>query len=307
VRRRKRLGRGQFRRGRCGKRGDLGIGNDAIGSGDPHLAVRDFEVGDRRLELVGRQFLQRARQGFRRADDHHGADGNRSRSARAEARRDPIGVALYDLDALKGHVEKLRDGLGIGGLMSLPVRLGADGEREIAALLKRQRAGFGIAPGGAFDIARDAEAPDLAAPPRVIRATRETRIVRLLQAAAHRAFEIADVVIAIGMGVIGHLLGLDEIARAQFLGRDAKLARASVDQPLKHISSLGTSGPAIGVDGHGVGVDSTDARMERDEELNVFLLAKNAKQAAEVLEANVSNAVDQMSQAGAKVTRAAKK
>ena len=34
---------------------------------------------------------------------------------------------------------------------------------------------------------------------------------------------------------------------------------------------------------------------------------KNAKQAAEVLEANVSNAVDQMSQAGAKVTRAAKK
>lgn len=34
---------------------------------------------------------------------------------------------------------------------------------------------------------------------------------------------------------------------------------------------------------------------------------KNAKQAAEVLEANVTNAVDQMSQAGAKVTRAAKK
>jgi phasin family protein len=34
---------------------------------------------------------------------------------------------------------------------------------------------------------------------------------------------------------------------------------------------------------------------------------KNAKQAAEVLEANVTNAVDQMSQAGAKVARAAKK
>jgi phasin family protein len=34
---------------------------------------------------------------------------------------------------------------------------------------------------------------------------------------------------------------------------------------------------------------------------------KNAKQAAEVLEANVTNAVDQISQAGAKVSRAAKK
>ncbi|MGC4244477.1 MAG: phasin family protein, partial [Herbaspirillum sp.] len=34
---------------------------------------------------------------------------------------------------------------------------------------------------------------------------------------------------------------------------------------------------------------------------------KNAKQAAEVLEANVTNAVDQISQAGAKVTRATKK
>ena len=141
VRRRERLGRAQFRRGRARKRRDLRIRDRAVGSGDAHLAVRDFEIGDRRLQLVGRQFLQRARQGFRSAGDHHRADGNGSRSARAEASRDPIGVALHDLDALKRHVEKLRDGLGVGGLMSLPVRLGADGEREIAVLLKRQRAG----------------------------------------------------------------------------------------------------------------------------------------------------------------------
>ena len=65
------------------------------------------------------------------------------------------------------------------------------------------------------------------------------------------------------MRVIRHLVGLDEVARAQFLRRYAELVRACVDQPLEHISRLRPPRAAIGVNGNRMGVDPTNARVER--------------------------------------------
>ena len=147
--------------------------------------------------------------------------------------------------------------------MSLAVGLGADGQREIAVLLQSEGARLGLVPRGAFDIAREAESADLASHPRVLQPARETRLVRLVQACAHRALELADVVITIGVGVIGHLVGPDEIAGAQLVGRDAKRPRARIDQALEHISRLRPAGAPIGVDGNRVGVDPANTGVER--------------------------------------------
>ena len=119
-----------------------------------------------------------------------------------------------------------------------------------------------IAPRGALGIARDAEAADFAPPPRLLRPAGKARMVGLLETGAQRALELADVVVAIGMGVIGHLPGLDEIQRAQFFRRDAELARAFVDQALEHIGRLRPPGAAIGVDGNRMGVNAPAAGVE---------------------------------------------
>ena len=63
--------------------------------------------------------------------------------------------------------------------------------------------------------------------------------------------------------MIGHLRRLDEIARANFFGRDFKRARALVDQPLQDVGAFGPPGAAIGVDRHGMRVDAAAARIKR--------------------------------------------
>ena len=95
-------------------------------------------------------------------------------------------------------------------------------------------------------------------PPRRRRlgARRKARRVGLFEAPLQRAGEIADVIGALGLRLVWHRLLRDEIEEANGLRRHAHLARAAVDQPLENEGRLGSPGAAIGVDGHGVGVDS---------------------------------------------------
>ena len=110
--------------------------------------------------------------------------------------------------------------------MALSGGLGADEHGEVAVALEFHRTFLAFSPGGAFDIARKTETADFAPRLGVIEAARESRAIGLLEAGAHRALEIADVVMTIGVGVIGHLFRLDEIAGAQLFGRDRELDRA---------------------------------------------------------------------------------
>src|ERR1700722_8855169 len=152
-------------------------------------------------------------------ETHPPPKGNRPRPAGPVAGRNPIGVALHDLDALDRHVEILGDDLRVGGLVALPGGLGADEHGEIAIPLEPDRTFLALAPGGAFDVARKAESANLPPRPGILRPTLESGLIRLLQAGAHSALEIADIVIAVGVRVIRHLVGLDEIARAQLFRR----------------------------------------------------------------------------------------
>ena len=62
-------------------------------------------------------------------------------------------------------------------------------------------------------------------------------------------------------GLVGELLGLDEVAAAELGGVDAELARRLVDDALELVAALGAAGAAVGVDGHGVGEDRLDVHV----------------------------------------------
>ena len=107
--------------------------------------------------------------------------------------------------------------LRIGGLVALPARLGADERGERAVVVERDRTFLALAPGRAFDIARQADAADLAARLGGGRARREIAVGRLGERLAHRRFEIADIIGPAGRGAMGHLCRLDEVSRADLL------------------------------------------------------------------------------------------
>ena len=205
VRRLEGFDRGQLLRRRGGQGGDFGVGDRAVGAGDADMAVGDFQIGDRRLQFVRGELLERGGERLRGARRHDRADGNRARAAGAVAAGDAIGVALHDLHPFQGNVEILRNDLRIGRLVPLPVRLRADQQREIAVLVEREGAFFALAPRGAFDIARHADPANEPALSRFLGARAEARDVGFGEAGAHRALEVADVVIAVGLGAVGHL------------------------------------------------------------------------------------------------------
>ena len=91
---------------------------------------------------------------------------------------------------------------------------------KFAVRTEFDRAFLALAPGRAFDIAGNPDAADEAALLRRFDARAETGIIGPGEAGAHRALEIADVIGARGLREIGHLRRFDEIARADFLGRD---------------------------------------------------------------------------------------
>ena len=147
--------------------------------------------------------------------------------------------------------------------MPLAVRLRADQYREITVLLEFHRAFFTVPPSRAFDVTGDAESAYRAALEGIFITAVESGMIGLGEASAHRAFEIPHVVIPVRVGVIGHLRGLDEVARANFIRRDPDGAGANVDQPLEHVGGFRTTGAAIGVDRHRVRVDAAHPSVER--------------------------------------------
>ncbi len=74
--------------------------------------------------------------------------------------------------------------------------------------------------------------------------------------------EVAGIVDLAGRGRVRHRARCDEIPAPDRIDRHAELARGRVDQPLEHVSRLGTPGAAIGIDRHGVGEDRAHTAME---------------------------------------------
>ncbi len=78
----------------------------------------------------------------------------------------------------------------------------------------------------------------------------------------HVAFEFAAVVGEGEGGLVGHCLGRDQVATAQFVRADAEFPRGDVDDALDRVGRFGTARASIGGGGHSVGQDA--ARLSVD-------------------------------------------
>ncbi len=114
-----------------------------------------------------------------------------------------------------------------------------------------------------LDIDGVADAAVAAAGPRRCAPARETRHVRGSERVIEIAGEIAAVIDEPERRRIGHRLRPDEVAAAQFVWRDAELARGVIDQALDCVGGLRPAGAAIGINRNGIGIDALDRDMDR--------------------------------------------
>jgi len=79
----------------------------------------------------------------------------------------------------------------------------------------------------------------------------------------HQQRKITAVIGDLHRGLVGKLVGLDQIARAQLDDVDTEFARAVLDQPFDDEQTFGPACAAIGVDRRRVRIGTADAAMDR--------------------------------------------
>ncbi len=210
---------------------------DVVAAGLEHLPRRDLALLD--------DFVRRQHQGAARHVE-------RARAAGA-ATVDPFGVALFHRDGLERHAELLGDELGEGGLVPLPVRLGAAPQFDAAIVGEFDRSGLLAGGAGDLDIVAEAEAAQLAAAGGVRLARREAGLVGALEAFGEQVRIIAGIVFEAPGVLVGQLRGRRQVAQADLGTVEAGLSRRRVHQAVHQIGAFGAPGAAIGIDRRGVG------------------------------------------------------
>ena len=184
----------------------------------------------------------------RRAGDHR-----RARAVRADAERDPVGVAVDVLHLVRIDAEPLVEHLLEHGLVPLALVLAAHQQGDVAA---RVKADFGEFLARRRPPSRSGwRCPMPRNLPRrlaLVAPRREPVPIGERQRLFLVGREIAAVVIERQRRLVRDLLARDQVLRPQFDPVQAEFARRVVDQPLDDIGRLGPSGAAIG--GGAVGV-----------------------------------------------------
>ena len=189
--------------------------------------------------------------------------GKRARPAGAAAKADRIGVALQHPDLVERQAELFGGELGVGGLVPLARGLRAHQHRQRPRRIEAQFGEFVGRKAGLLDIDGVTEPAVAAARRASARRRGKAGGIGGGERVLHVAGEIAAVVDETERRRIRHRRRRDEIAPAQFGGRDTEAARGEIDQPLERIGRLRPAGAAIGVDRHGVGEDALDRDMDR--------------------------------------------
>ncbi len=197
-------------------------------------------------------------------DEHGGAGADgRARAERAGADRDLVGVAVVEADLVGTDAEPVGDDLAERGGVALAVVVGADRDGDGAGRIEADLRMLDQPGIGGLDGARQAEPAQLAAPARLGAAGGKAGIVRLDQAVLQVLAEVAAVIGVDQRRLIGHGLGRDHVAPAQFGAVDPELASGKIDHGLDHIGGLGPAGAAVGAGQHGVAEDRGDFGMDR--------------------------------------------
>ena len=250
--------------GRAGARAgllrQLHDADPAIGADHLEGAVRahELDVGCRGLELLRGELPAALDHLVRGVADRHPGGGQRARAAGAAALGQAVGIALHDPDLLERHAEPLVQDLGVGGLVALAVRLGADRDADAAVVLEADRGELELIAHRRFDVVAHADAAPEAAPRRLRPALPDAPPVGDRHRLVHDPGELARIIGLAGRRAERHRARVDQVAAPE-LGRvDADLARRGVHQTLHQIDRFRPAGAAIGVDGRGVGQHALD-------------------------------------------------
>ena len=235
----------------------------AVGAGYGEATGRIDDVGGRRLERIGRQFLALVDKLLAAAQDGRAADIGRARPHRADA-ADAIGIAHGDLDLRRVDAEQFGRELREAGLQPLPHALGAHPDHHLAVFLDLVVRHLVHDVGrGPFDVGGEAAAVELAALLGLRLARRKAVPVGRFERLGEEQVEVAGIVLLAHRRGVGHLRGLHEVAPTQFGRIHAHLAGRRVHQPLEIEDALGTAGAAIGADRGGVGDDAGDLEIDQ--------------------------------------------
>ena len=260
--------------GNIGLQRDLAEGHRLVGASDRELAVGEFDILLRGLHRIGSNLLALLDHLVDGAGDRRHADGAGTRAVGAHAELDLVGIAVDDIDLVDIDTKTLRDQLGEGGLVALAMAVRAGQHLDRAGRIDAHFRRFPQADAGAeradrlrgsdaagLNIAREADAAQLALLGALALALVEAFVVSHFQRLVERGGVIADIVVHDDRRLVRE--ALDVILLAELRRIHAELARCHFHQPFDNEGRLRAPRPAIGIDGRGVGIDAIHLRIDR--------------------------------------------
>ena len=220
----------------------------AIGAGDHKPAGAEFDVRDRRLQHMCGDLLAGLDDLVAGGDDRGAARHHRFRAAGAAAGDQLVAVALQQADLIERDAQTRAEHLRKRRCVALPVIQCAGDDRDGAVRLEADAAHFAARRSGQFEVVADAPPTQSAARPAFRLARGKPVPIGERQGLVQQVGKVAAVVGRAVRGVIGHRLGRDMVAPAQFDPVDPHFCRGGVHQPLHVIVGLGSAGAAIGAD-----------------------------------------------------------
>ncbi len=177
----------------------------------------------------------------------------RARADRGIARDLHRGIAVLVRDQLRVDAQPLRQHRVEHGGVALAGRLHVEVQEQLLAAGKFQLGALERKAAGVLQHAGDADAAIHVALGRLAPALLEAVVVGELQRLVEYDVELAAVDGGADRGLVGHRLGLDQVAAAQLHGIDAGDARGLVHHALENVVRLRASGAAVGRGRRGVG------------------------------------------------------
>ena len=191
-----------------GGEGDRADGGGLVGPLHGEVAVREGDVGLRRLHQVRCDLPALLDDLFAGADDGGAAHREGAGAVGAHAEGNLARVAMHDLDVLEGHAELVGDHLREGGLMALAVGVAAGQHAHRAGRVEADHGGLVEARAGSeraghrrgrdaagLNVGGDAEPPQLAPTLGLTTARVEAGIVRQRKRLVEGGAEVATVVL----------------------------------------------------------------------------------------------------------------
>ena len=233
-----------------------------VGAGDREAAFPVFDVGGRRFQRFSGQVLGLG-DGVVGRHGHRRAAGEQRTAARAAEAVGAVGVALQHADAFRRHAEHVHRQLHIAGDDALAHGHGGRGQfDETVGRHAHLHLLFQGHATGPFQEGGQTAAAQLAARLRFRAAGVEAVVVGQGLALRQQAGELAAVIGLAHRVAVGHLIGPDHVAAAQFGRVHLHLACGGVEQTFDDVDGLGPAGAAVGAGGGGVRQHRADLQVD---------------------------------------------